>query len=77
MLFLGGEVDGQEIEIPDNVTQYLIAVNSQLTETFDKQVYTNKQIAFEGKLYTVMARGSDEDILNSFLSWYHDGDRRS
>ncbi len=37
MLFLGGKVDGQEIEIPDKVTQYIIAVNSKLTETFDKQ----------------------------------------
>lgn len=77
MLFLGGEVNGQEIEIPDNVTQYLIPVNSQLTETFDKQVYVRKQIVFDGKIHTVMAHGSDEDTLRSFYSWYHNGDRRS
>ncbi len=69
MLFLGGEANGQNIEIPDNLMQCLIPVESQSTK-FLEQVYVRKQIVFMEKTYTVMAHGSDEDILKSFYDWY-------
>ncbi len=74
MLFLGGEVDGQEIEIPDDYIWCPILISSPTPEY---QTYKRKQIVFDGKIHTVMACGSDEDILRSFNSWYQCGDRQT
>lgn len=74
MLFLGGEADKQNFEVPNSFNRCEIPIPAQnecgekvFTVLTPRQLYVKKTICYLGEYYPVMIHRSDEEALISFL----------